>query len=233
MNLNFSVLVLVLVVRAVCFDFDSYQITWDLPPVPTDAPTTSASVTLTSAMHNTTVTSNYSQSVSQPPTTADVTDVPVLTTTLTTTTSVPVTFTTARPMTVTSTVASTTQRNLATVTLPIPVPNKPTAVNVLPLEKFEFEKTEVKSSLADDLDLAYDLESQIPAVANVSDPVFVNTTLEELEKTVYDLEENVKNLTSTQTNSTTLESGNIWDQFSALLSTSDGRAFFVTIIAAG
>jgi len=227
MNLCLVGVLFVSVAQIVCLDFDSYKITWDLPPVPTDVTVPASSVTLTSA--STTVVSTVTQPTYSQFAAPDTTvPAPALTTTL------ELTSTSTVPITVTSTVVTTAKPTVFPDTLrpsadPVPVRS------FAPLSSALFAQPEVKT-LDDDLDLATELENQLPAVpskplANVTS----NVTLDDLSDKVNDFATDLPtiNVTVPDNYNNVTTPDNIWGQFRAFLSTSDGQAFFMTVIALG
>jgi len=234
MNFLGGLILLVLVTRALSFDFDNYKITWDLPPIPTSTSVPSTSVTVTPALVTlTTVTSASVTSDTVISDTVTAPDVlpdpepqsPALSYDLLDVVTLP---------TIAVTPASVTFIAESSV-LPTSVPSSSAQVSPL----LSALAAKISDDFFDgDLDLAYDLENQLPSVPPLDlNTSVVNVTFDDLESSAISLVDKDNNNgtfpDNYPDNSTVTFPDTIWDKCRDFLSTSEGRTFFLLIVLLG
>jgi len=233
-----------LVVRVQCLDFDNYDITWDLPiPTRSVVVTTEASeVTTATYLSAPTVvltTDNIDQATElftpQSTTVIETTNpVKLLTVTLATFTDNTTLFSNSDNF-----VKSVKASDSATTYSPAVVPNNNTlSPKISPLGSALNKRNVFGGTFDDNLAELYGLESELSSGDNLlisSTTILSNVSLEEIEYEILNLENEVKNLNTSQnsTSEPNLAVDNIWTKTATFLATSDGLAFTVTIVFLG
>jgi len=233
-----------LVVRVQCLDFDNYDITWDLPiPTRSVVVTTEASeVTTATYLSAPTVvltTDNIDQATElftpQSTTVIETTNpVKLLTTTLATFTDNTTLFSNSDNF-----VKSVKASDSVTTYSPAVVPNNNNfSLTISPLGNALNKRNVFGGTFDDNLAELYGLESELSSGDNLlisSTTILSNVSLEEIEYEILNLENEVKNLNTSQnsTSEPNLAVDNIWTQTATFLATSDGLAFTVTIVFLG